>query len=89
MHDLQIRLPDELLNETLFISPAHVRDALVIRKEVFAKTVPEKQRAGALRYMDGFRTRGHCFVVPTRLKSTQDSAHRWMRRWAQLTEQSS
>jgi putative transposase len=66
------RLRDELLNETLFASLAHVREALAIWKPhsalgnlppaVYAKiSAPEMQRDGALRYVEGSAPRPVAF----------------------------
>jgi putative transposase len=69
------RLRDELLNETLFTSLRHVREALTIWMEDYntvrphsslgnlppadyaKRSVPEMQRHGALRYVEGFAPR--------------------------------
>jgi putative transposase len=81
------RLRDELLNETLFTSLNHVREALAIWKEdyntvrphsalgnlpplTYAKlSVPEMQRDGALRYVEGFAP--HPVASPSQQGSNQ------------------
>jgi putative transposase len=81
------RLRDELLNETLFTSLNHVREALAIWKEdyntvrphsalgnlpplTYAKLrVPEMQRDGALRYVEGFAP--HPVASPSQHGSNQ------------------
>jgi putative transposase len=55
----------------------------------FAKrSDPGTQRDGALRYTEGsapLRAPSRCFAEPTRLKSTRDSAHNWMKVGAQVS----
>jgi putative transposase len=82
------RLRDELLNETIFTSLAHVREALAIWKDdyntirphsaldnlppaVFAElSVPEMQRDGALRYVEGSAPRP---VAPPSQQGSNDA----------------
>jgi putative transposase len=66
------RLRDELLNETLFRSLAHASEVLSFCKDDY-NTV---------------RAPSRCFTEPDGLKSTWDSAHRWMKKGAQVTSDS-
>ena len=45
------------------------------------RSAPDTQRDAALRR--GLRIPSHWFTEPNGLKSTRDSAHRWMKEWAQ------
>jgi hypothetical protein len=97
------RLPDELLNETLFGSLGYARAALVIWKDDYntirphsglANLAPATLRPAQCPLTNGTgrcATRGAprppsgCFTEPERLKSTRDSARRWMKQGAQVT----
>ena len=57
-----------------------------LRPAAYARlSVPLTQRDGALRYTGASALRPILFAEPTRLKSTRDPAHRWMKEGAQVT----
>jgi len=95
------RLRDELLNETLFSSLAHAREALSLWKDDY-NTVRTHSGLGNLTpaayadrgapdtQRDGARSprrsaASRCFTEPNGLKSIRDSAHRWMKEGAQVS----
>jgi len=93
------RLRDELLNETLFSSLAHAREALSIWKDDYNTIRPHSglgnltpaayaNRSAPDKQRDGTQryTEGSApRPVPNGLKSIWDSAHRWMKEGAQVT----
>jgi len=59
--------------------------SVISRQRLYAnRSAPDTQRDGTLRYTEGSAPRPVAFTEPNGLKSTRDSARRWMKEGAQV-----